>query len=49
LVDSPKANDKKALTASNNSLISIPHSEDYSTASGVGKDLKKKINAKYEK
>jgi len=48
LVDSPKANDKKALTSSSNSLGSVPHSEDYSTASGVGKDLKKKINAKYE-
>jgi len=38
---------KKAVTASSNSLASIPHSEDYSTASGLGRELKKKIKSKY--
>ncbi|OUM62539.1 hypothetical protein PIROE2DRAFT_11117 [Piromyces sp. E2] len=40
-----KGIDRKALTASSNSLVSIPHSEDYSTTSGMGKDLRKKINS----
>jgi len=34
------------MTASSNSLISIPHSEDYSSTSGMGKELRKKINSK---
>lgn len=37
--------DKKALTSSSNSLISIPHS-DFSSQSGMGRELRKKINAK---
>jgi len=39
--------DKKAIAASSNSLVSsVPYSEDYSTASGMGREMHKKINAK---
>ncbi|OUM62400.1 hypothetical protein PIROE2DRAFT_11307 [Piromyces sp. E2] len=34
---------KKALTSSSNSLGSIPHSEDYSSTSGMGRELRKKL------
>jgi len=52
---SPNSNDaeeklknRRSINASSNSLASIPHSEDYSTASGMGRDLKKKLSSKYE-
>ncbi|ORX77038.1 hypothetical protein BCR32DRAFT_270911 [Anaeromyces robustus] len=37
---------KKPINSSSNSLTSVPHSEDYSVASGLGKDIRKKLNSK---
>jgi len=42
-----KKSEKSEKTVIENSLISIPHSDDHSSNSGLEKDLKRKINLKY--
>jgi len=39
--------ERKTITTSSNSIGSVPHSEDYSSVSGLGREIKKRIASKY--